>query len=185
MGILGITGPTEAENAATETSQSKVRVEVAKKIALGSGVSVGGAIVFGAFELLHNDSRDAFPLLKSWGPWAIFSIVAVYFAYDILKIVLNMALRAVIAMEQSALAQQRLADKDDRQLQELETLTSFAAQESERNSARIKELMAAQTVLATTTEEVLQIVRRQQPVDVSRVVNETMAAYKRNELREG
>ncbi len=143
--MTGILGATEVDKTKEESAASSLKVEVAKRVALGGGWSVGAAIVFGAFELLHNDSKDAFPLLRSWGPWAIVTIIAIYAFYDLAKMFLNVGMRLAHAVEAVASAQQKAADKDDRQIQEMQTLTSYTAQQSERAYALISQLAEGQT----------------------------------------
>ncbi len=109
-------------------------VELVKRLALGGGFSVGASVVYGAFRLLRDNPKDAFPLLRSWGPWAIVTLFAIYVIYDITKALLKVAQRGVIAMEQTSVALGHIADKDDRQLQELQTLTSYTSQGIERLS---------------------------------------------------
>lgn len=123
---------TEQDAAAEATASSTVRTELLKKIATGGGFSVGASVVWGVFELLKDKPDQAFPLLRSWGPWAIVTSLALYFGYDVLKALLNIGLRMTVAVEKLALAQQQLAEKDDRQLQELQTLTSYTSQSTER-----------------------------------------------------
>ena len=137
--IPSILGLTEKETAKMETAKSSIRTEFLKRIALGGGWSLGGSIVFGAYELLHSDPHEAFPLLKAWGPWAIVTIVALYFGYDVLKTFLNIGTRAVAALEDLAVAQRKSADKDDIQLQEIQTLTAYTSQQSERMYQRASE----------------------------------------------
>jgi hypothetical protein len=161
MTLFGsITGPTEAEEATSETTRGAARVEIAKRLALGGGWSIGAAVAYGVFELLHQDPKDAFPLLRSWGPWAFLSIIAVYVVYDLVKMLLNIFQRGVIAMEHTAVALQRVADKDDRQTQELQTLTSYTS------------LVRAQPTTA------------QQAVNMAQVVATSIAAYERMKERE-
>jgi hypothetical protein len=139
VSILSIAGPTEQENATVETAKSSLRAELVKRIALGGGWSVGAAIVFGAFELIRSEPHEAFPLLKSWGPWAIVSIVALYVLYDVVRMALNIGMRMVQAVEKLAVAQQKSADKDDRQVQEIQTLTALTAQRSEKTYAMLQQ----------------------------------------------
>ena len=135
MTLIGPLLKTTEKDAATEaTANSTLRTEMLKKIALGGGWSVGASIVFGVFELLKDKPDQAFPLLRAWGPWAIVTIVALYFGYDVIKALLALGTRAAIAIENLASAQQQLAEKDDRQLQELQTLTSYTSQSTERLS---------------------------------------------------
>jgi hypothetical protein len=140
MTILGIMGRTEAEEAAEVTKASSLRAEVAKRVALGGGWSIGAAVVFGAYDLLRTNPRDAFPLLMSWGPKAIGTIIVIYVSYDLAKIVLNLVSRLVHSVEKLAVAQQKLADKDDRQVQEMQTLTAYTSQQSEKTYQKISEI---------------------------------------------
>jgi hypothetical protein len=190
MTLFGsITGPTEAEEATSETNRGAARVEIAKRLALGGGWSIGAAVAYGVFELLHQDPKDAFPLLRSWGPWAFLSIIAVYVVYDLVKMLLNIFQRGVIAMEHTAVALQRVADKDDRQTQELQTLTSYTSQASERAAADIRHLVELRTADTAKINEVLELVRAQpttaqQAVNMAQVVATSIAAYERMKERE-
>lgn len=147
MSLLSIAGPTEQENARRETVNSSLRAEMIKRVALGGGWSVGAAIVFGVFELVRSEPHEAFPLLKSWGPWAIVSIIALYVLYDLVRMALNIGTRMVQAVEKLAVAQQKSADKDDRQVQEMQTLTAYTAQQSERTYQKMSELADGLTAL--------------------------------------
>ncbi len=186
MTFLSLKGATEAEEAAKETTSGSLRAEIAKRLALGGGFTFGGAIVYGAFQLLHDNSKDAFPLLRSWGPWAFVTLVALYVVYDITKIVLNLALRAIIAWEQSAKAQQQLAEKDDRQIQELQTLTSYCSQEAERKSAEVRELADTVEKVGATIDRIEAIVKTPQPqLDVRALVAEAIVQLKAREALGG
>ncbi len=145
---MSILGQTEHEQAIAESAKSSLRTEFVKRVALGGGWSVGASIVFGAYELLHSDPHEAFPLLKSWGPWCIVTLVALYFGYDVLKTFLNIGTRAVQALEELAMAQQKTADKDDLQLQEIQTLNAYTAAQSERMYTKLLEHFALTESLA-------------------------------------
>ena len=132
MTLLGITSPTEAEQDRAETTNAKFRVGIARNLAKGGGVSIGAAVLWMAFSILKADPKDAFPLLEVWGPKAVGTIVVIYVVYDVVKIVLNLVSRMVRSVEKMAVAQQKLADKDDRQVQEMQTLTAYTAQQSEK-----------------------------------------------------
>jgi hypothetical protein len=139
MSVIGsIFGPTEHEESVAETSRLGLRAEIFKKIALGGSWSIGAAIVYGVIEFLRSDPRDAFPMLRSWGPWAIFSLCALFVGYDLIKGALNIGQRLVLAIERLATAQQKSADKDDRQMQEMQTLTAYTAQQSERTHEMLR-----------------------------------------------
>ncbi len=132
--MIGIKGPTEQDLAAEETGDARSRVEATKKFSLGGGLSVGAMVCFGFFEILRSSPQQAFPLLQSWGPRVLLAIIVIYVLYDLAKMAINVAVRLVHALEKLAVAQQKSADKDDRQLMEMQTLTAMTAQRSERAS---------------------------------------------------
>jgi hypothetical protein len=138
MSLLSILAKTEEEHAAEETVKSSMRAEFAKRLVFGSGWSIGAAIVFGAFEILRSDPHDAFPLLVAWGPKAIGSIIALYVVYDLAKIVLNLVGRAIHAFEKMGAGLQKIGDKDDRAVQEMQTLTAVTAQRSEKTHTMLQ-----------------------------------------------
>ncbi len=132
MSSLTLRPPTEQEEAAAETTNSSIRADVAKKVAGNVSLPVGVAILLGAFEVFRNDPHEAFPLLQAWGPRVVIGLVLIYVLYDLVKMALNICVRLVHAIEKLAVAQEKSADKDDRQLQEVQTLTALTAQRSER-----------------------------------------------------
>ncbi|HEY4358260.1 MAG TPA: hypothetical protein VGN16_21115 [Acidobacteriaceae bacterium] len=134
-------GRTEHDETVEQSAKSSLRAEIAKRVALGGGWSMGAAIVYGAYSLLHNNPREAFPLLISWGPRAIFAMIALFVVYDLAKFFLNIVKRGVIAMEHTAVALQRVGDKDDRQAQETRTLTAYTSQQSERQGEVLKHVV--------------------------------------------
>jgi len=129
---------------------------VAQAVLVGGGFMGGGTVVFGAFELIRSEPEKAFKLLHDWGPWCF---LAMFVAFAISKVA-NRALdvgesfgmriadamdRVAIqqgsqaeAMAAQAVALQKSADKDDRNLQEMQTLTSLTAQRSEKTYAMLQ-----------------------------------------------
>lgn len=156
MTLLGIMGPTEAQNDRTETDRSAARTQAAQRAAVGGGLTVGIAVVLAALDVVKQNPKDAFPLLMAWGPKAIGTILLIYVVYDVVKIALNLASRGVRSIEKLAVAQQRLADKDDRQVQEMQTLTSYTAQQSEKSYGLISELATGQAALNAKLDLLLQ-----------------------------
>ena len=114
MTLLGIMGPTEAQQDRQETRNSAARTQVVKHAAVGGGLTVGVAVALGAFDIVKANPKDAFPLLMAWGPKAIGTILLIYVIYDVVKIALNLTSRLVRSIEKMAVAQQKLADKDGR-----------------------------------------------------------------------
>jgi hypothetical protein len=118
---------------------------------MGGGLVGGGTVVFSAFELIRSEPEKAFHLLHDWGPWC-FLAMAVTFAISKIanrgldvaetfgvriadtmdRVAVQLGSQAE-AMQAQAVAQQKSADKDDRNLQEMQTLTSLTAQRSEKS----------------------------------------------------
>jgi hypothetical protein len=129
---------------------------IGQAVLVGGGFMGGGTVVFGAFELIRSEPDKAFKLLHDWGPWCF---LAMFVAYVISKVA-NRALdvgesfgtriadamdRVAIqqgsqaeALQSQAIALQKSADKDDRNLQEMQTLTSLTAQRSEKTYAMLQ-----------------------------------------------
>ena len=133
-------GTTEHDAVVAESSKAPFGAELLKKLFLGGGMSAGAAIAWGVFEMLRDNPRDAFSLLRAWGPWAIVTMFAMYAVYDLSKKALSIGKRGVIAVEALSTAVKQIAEKDDRQIQELQTLTSYTSQGVERQAASQREL---------------------------------------------
>lgn len=109
------------------------------------GIGSLGALGLGALglKLLQAQPDQGFGLLKAWGPWPFLAMVLLAISGHVLNS-LGDTIRTAFAnlvesSAQSASAQQRMAEamgriaeKDDRQLQEIQTLAAYTAQQSER-----------------------------------------------------
>lgn len=145
------TTPTDSKPAATRLGG------LAQAVLVGGGFAGGSTVIFGAIELIKSEPDKAFRLLHDWGPWCF---LAMFVAYVISKIA-NRGLdvaesfgvriadamdRVAVqqgsqaeAMQAQAVALQKSADKDDRNLQEMQTLTSLSAQRSEKTYAMLQQ----------------------------------------------
>jgi hypothetical protein len=151
--MTSILGVTESEEARHEGARSSIRAELVRRFALGGGLSVGAVIIFGVIELLRADPHEAFPLLTSWGPKGIGSIILIYVVYDLAKMLLNFGARLIQALEKMAIAQERSSAKDDRQVQEMQTLTSYTAQQSEKIHGMMMQLGDAMGKIDTKLDD--------------------------------
>jgi hypothetical protein len=115
---------------------------VGQAILMGGGLMGGGTIVFSAFELIRSEPEKAFKLLHDWGPWCFLCIVITVIVGKIgtrcLDLLQTFGVRIADAMDSQAEAMQKMADKDDRNLQEMQTLTSLTAQRSEKTYAMLQ-----------------------------------------------
>jgi len=143
---------------ATETAPAKRTSGVVQALLVGGGFAGGSSAIFGIIELIHAEPEKAFRLLHDWGPWCFLSMFVAYVLSKIANRGLDVAEsfgtriadamdRVAVqqasqadAMQAQAVALQKSADKDDRQLQEMQTLTSYTAQQSERTYQKMSEL---------------------------------------------
>lgn len=122
---------------------------IGNMLMMGTSFAGGGAIVLAAFELIRAEPDRAFRLLQTWGPgfilvlfiaWAIQQLVGR--ALDIAERVGGRIADAMesqsVSLQGQALAIQQSADKDDRQVQEMQTLTALTAQRSEKTYAMMQ-----------------------------------------------
>ena len=111
---------------------------------MGGGIAGGAAVVWGAFELLKDEPHEGFALLQHWGPWFLIALVAMWALHDLASQVLRVGDRIALSMENIAVEQQRQAvaqekesEKDDRNFDRLQTLVSFAGQQSQTTLQRM------------------------------------------------
>jgi hypothetical protein len=121
-------------------SSSQKSGALANVLLLGTSFVGGGSIVFAFSELIKSEPDRAFALLQAWGPWFFLAMFATWAASKLIDRVLSMAERVCdrmagsmdhIAVHQQSLAEaghaqaiamQTMADKDDREKQEMQIL---------------------------------------------------------------
>jgi hypothetical protein len=106
-------------------------LELLKKVATGGGIGAGAIAIYELLEIAKHEPRLLESVI-SWGPVFALAIVG-------MLLVDRRVGDGVQALKDNALAQQRMsdavskiADKDDRQAEKLETLTSYSALQSEK-----------------------------------------------------
>jgi hypothetical protein len=129
---------------------------IAQAVLVGGGFAGGGTAVYALIEVIRSEPDKAFRLLHDWGPWCFLSMFVAYAISKIanrgLDVAESVSTRIADAMDRVATQQegqasamrdqasalQKSADKDDRNLQELQTLTSLTAQRSEKTYAMMQ-----------------------------------------------
>jgi hypothetical protein len=125
---------------AIESTESFSPQAVLRKLFVPGVYALAMAIVLGIFRLFNTQPVLALELLKSWGP----SFVLWFFALAVVAPLLNQWIGifrdGVQAQRQMADAMSRIAEKDDRQIQEIQTLSAFTAQESRGTRMQLGEV---------------------------------------------
>lgn len=147
----------ETVQAQSETQDPKRKLGgITQAVLVGGGFAGGGTAVFALVQLVRSEPDKAFHLLHDWGPWCFLSMFVAYAISKIanrgLDVAESVSTRIADAMDRVATQQesqasamrdqaaalQKSADKDDRNLQELQTLTSLTAQRSEKTYAMMQ-----------------------------------------------
>jgi hypothetical protein len=119
-------------------------------ILLGSSFAGGGTLLYAIIGLIRDQPDRAFALLQKWGPWFFLAFFVTWIVYKLLEPVVTAIVEAFGRISAStekqaesmgllAAAVQKSADKDDRQVQEMQTLTALTAQRSEKTYAMMQE----------------------------------------------
>lgn len=95
------------------------------------------AIALQFFRLMNAQPKEALELLARWGPNFLLGILIVAVVGGLLSQVVEISRDGVAAQNRMAEAMTRIAEKDDRQLQEIQTLAAYTAQEGRRVHDRL------------------------------------------------
>ena len=101
-------------------------------------ISVGGAgvagLLLGFLDLAQREPQQVFTLLQQWGFVWLLVLAALAMAWDLAKSGLGYLGKLADAVQDSAVAMNRIADKDDREHDRLTTEISYIGQRMERLS---------------------------------------------------
>lgn len=95
--------------------------------------SVVAAIVFYGYELLEKNPQRGFDLLLQFGPSFLISVFVLIIVWDLLGRGVGYVGKLADSMDRLSSAVDRIAEKDDRQFEEMRRLSQFAAQTAERS----------------------------------------------------
>lgn len=129
---------------------------VLRKLFLPGVFALAMTVVLGIFRLFDTQPVLALELLKSWGPLFFLGLFALAVIAPLLNQAIGVLRDGVQAQRGMADAMGRIAEKDDRQIQEIQTLTAFTAQESRGMRTQLEEVG---TQLKRNSESVERLIR--------------------------
>ena len=145
MTVLGIASENQGSGGTTK------KIGLAQGLLVGSGIAGGGTIVVSLIELIRSEPEKAFKLLHDWGPWYFLAIFVAYAVSKLFNRGLDIAehvgdrvagsIESLVVEQRSlaeashaqALAMQTMADKDDRDKQEMQILVAVVNSKVEQS----------------------------------------------------
>jgi hypothetical protein len=110
--------------------------ELAKKVLLGGGVTAGAMATYELFEIAKRDPK----ILESvvgWGPLFIIAVVVIVVVDRNFGQMIALGRDNVQAQQRMSDAMEKIAEKDDRQAEELRRLTSYNGLQTEKIMKRL------------------------------------------------
>jgi hypothetical protein len=120
------------------------RTGILRTFVISFGGAGGVGIAFAAFQLIKDNPTVAFQVLQKFGFLWLLGLVAMYFGWDLLKRGLVHLGALSTAVQDSAVAIARIADKDDRERDRMITETAFIGQRLEIMAAEMRNGRAEQ-----------------------------------------
>lgn len=105
--------------------------ELVKKLLLGSGVTAGAILTYQLFELAKKDPK-LLEQVVNWGPLFVIGVIALTMIDRNFSQMIQVSRENVLAQQQMSAAMEKIADKDDRQSEELRRLTAYSALQTEK-----------------------------------------------------
>jgi hypothetical protein len=131
------------------------RSGILRTFALSFGGVSGAGIALGAFQLIKDNPSVAFQVLQKWGFVWLLGLVAMYFGWDLLKRGLVHLGALSSAVQDSAVAISRIADKDDRERDRMITETAFIGQRLEIMASEMRNGRAEQRAFNERMEKLV------------------------------
>lgn len=103
-----------------------------RRLMLTSVTGIVAAIVFQFFQLLKEQPKEALAMLSQWGPNFLLWILVLAIIGGLLSQFIEITRDGVAAQRQMAEAMAKIAEKDDRQIAEIQTVGAYAAQQSDK-----------------------------------------------------
>ena len=114
----------------------EVRVGFRRGWVRSIAVTVGGAgaigLAVGILDLAEKQPGQAFELLQKWGFAWLLALAGMLLVWDLIKVGLRYLEKLADSVQQSAVAMNRIADKDDRERDRMTTEISYVGQRMER-----------------------------------------------------
>jgi len=106
-------------------------MELVKKIALGGGMTAGAVVTYELFELAKSNPR-VLEIALSWGPLFVIVVLGMILIDRRVGDGVSALKENARAQQQMSDAMQKIAERDDRQAERLETLINYSALQSEK-----------------------------------------------------
>jgi hypothetical protein len=143
----------------TERPRSEIRVGFRTGWIRALTVSLGGAGILGVagaiIGLAEKQPEQMFGLLMHWGVIWLLVLVAMLLLWDLAKLGLAYLGSLAESVKETAVAMNRIADKDDRERDRLVTTTEFVGQRLLRLSTEHEEWRAEQRAHNSRMEQML------------------------------
>lgn len=130
------------------TAERSVHVQWLQGLIFPSVVGAALGLTMEFFGLLKLDPRSALELLRSWGPNFFIGMLIAVILGGLMSQVIDISRDGVSAQRQMAEAISKIAEKDDRQLQEIQTLQAYTAQQSDRLHRRYGQMSRTLQLIA-------------------------------------
>jgi hypothetical protein len=109
-------------------------------------ISVGGigmaGVAWGFLSPAPSQPAQVFELLSHWGFVWLLSLAAMVLAWDLLKVGLGYLGKLADSVQESAVAMNRIADRDDRERDRMITETAYVGEQMQNVVAALKDLKA-------------------------------------------
>lgn len=120
----------------TGHSAGEIRVGFRHGLVRHLGVTIGGAGVLGlaiaVVDLAQREPQQFFELLSKWGWVWIITLAAIFVVWDFSRALALHLGKLASSVQETAVAMNRIADKDDRDRDRMQTEIAFVGQRVER-----------------------------------------------------
>jgi hypothetical protein len=125
---LGLSGP--------EGHSSEIRVGFRTGLIRSLGITIGGAGAIGTvvalINLVQHQPQQFFDLLARWGWIWIIALAGIFGTWDLAKRLVGYVGKLAESVSQTAIAMNRIAEKDDRERDRMVTEMSYVSQRMQR-----------------------------------------------------
>jgi hypothetical protein len=132
LGLSGVARPT-----------GEIRLGFRTGMIRSAAVTVGGAglvgLVIAVINLASKQPGQMFELLSRWGFVWLLVLIGMAFLWDLAKLALNYLGKLADSVQETAVAMNRIADRDDRERDRMTTEISYVGQRMERLSTEHRE----------------------------------------------
>jgi hypothetical protein len=103
--------------------------QLIRRVVVGGGLGIG--IVLYLYQLFSHSPDQWAGLLKGWGPWFIPVMLGLYFCWDLMRLGVGHVGKLAAGVTEMGTALRSIAEKDDRQWEELRLLTQYSSRQND------------------------------------------------------